>query len=167
LTFDDGYQSVYDGAFPVLREFQTPATLFLATAYLGSKEPYPFDPWALEHWRGLPPAAYCPLAIDQVREMIDSGLVDVGAHTHTHRDLREQPDSFHSDLQISVDFLRDTFALKEVMFAFPFGGRHTGFAGPQMVQAAKQTGVNCGLTTECSLIDGDDSTCLTGIRSRH
>jgi peptidoglycan/xylan/chitin deacetylase (PgdA/CDA1 family) len=153
LTFDDGFQSVYTDAWPVLREFHAPATIFIATAYLGGAAPFPFDTWGWKHRDALPPASYRPLTVEQCREMLDGGLIDLGAHTHTHRDLRDQPDTFREDLQISVDYLRSTWGLTDVTFAFPFGARHSGFAGPRLVTAAKRTGVNCGLTTDCRLID--------------
>jgi peptidoglycan/xylan/chitin deacetylase (PgdA/CDA1 family) len=153
LTFDDGFQSVYTEAWPILREFHVPATIFLATAYLDSTAPFPFDSWGLDHCQRLPPSAYRPLTVAQCREMAESGLIDLGAHTHTHRDLRGQPDCFREDLQTSVDILAATFGLSEVMFAFPYGARYAGFADPELATAAKLAGVNCGLTTECSLID--------------
>jgi peptidoglycan/xylan/chitin deacetylase (PgdA/CDA1 family) len=153
LTFDDGFQSVYTHAWPVLREFRVPATIFLATAYLGSTAPFPFDTWGLKHRDALPADAYRPLSIEQCREMADGGLIELGAHTHTHRDLRGRPDAFREDVQISVDVLRSTFGASEVMFAFPFGGKHLGFAGPEMASAAKLSGANCGLTTDCALIE--------------
>src|SRR5690606_30046275 len=31
ITFDDGYQNVFDVAFPILREFLLPATVFINT----------------------------------------------------------------------------------------------------------------------------------------
>jgi peptidoglycan/xylan/chitin deacetylase (PgdA/CDA1 family) len=37
ITFDDGYRDVYDHAFPVLREMGAPATVFVSTAYVGTK----------------------------------------------------------------------------------------------------------------------------------
>ncbi len=152
LTFDDGYQSVYTRVWPILREFHVPATVFLATAYLGSEMPFPFDAWGQNHRDALPPAAFRPLTVAQCREMLESGSIDLGAHSHTHRDLRGQPDSFRQDVQTSVDVLRATFGLTDVMFAFPFGGRHLGFAGSELATAAKLTGATCGLTTECALI---------------
>jgi peptidoglycan/xylan/chitin deacetylase (PgdA/CDA1 family) len=36
ITFDDGYRSTHDLAAPVLREFGLPATVFVATGYVGS-----------------------------------------------------------------------------------------------------------------------------------
>src|SRR5262249_14325564 len=38
VTFDDGYESVYRHAWPILRALRIPATVFLATAYLDSAE---------------------------------------------------------------------------------------------------------------------------------
>jgi peptidoglycan/xylan/chitin deacetylase (PgdA/CDA1 family) len=38
ITFDDGYQNVFDVAFPVLREFQFPATVFLNTGFVGTSK---------------------------------------------------------------------------------------------------------------------------------
>jgi peptidoglycan/xylan/chitin deacetylase (PgdA/CDA1 family) len=153
LTFDDGYQSVYAEAWPILKEFAVPATVFLATAYLDSPAPFPFDSWGARFRGVLPPASYLPLTVAQCREMAEGGLIDLAAHTHTHRDLRGRPDAFREDLETSVDFLRSHFHLTDVMFAFPYGAKHAGFAAPDLVNAAKLTGVKCGLTTECSLID--------------
>jgi peptidoglycan/xylan/chitin deacetylase (PgdA/CDA1 family) len=69
LSFDDGYESVYRHAFPLLKRFGVPATLFLYTDFVGSGSAMS---WA------------------QVREMRDSGLVDVQAHSKSHANLIER-----------------------------------------------------------------------------
>ncbi len=43
LTFDDGYASNYRLAWPVLREFNLPATIFVATGFLDGTEPMWFQ----------------------------------------------------------------------------------------------------------------------------
>lgn len=39
ITFDDGYISIYDTAFPMLREFNFPFTLFLSTGPINNSQP--------------------------------------------------------------------------------------------------------------------------------
>src|SRR5574343_378129 len=43
VTFDDGHADNHDHAWPVLREFGIPATIFLATEYIGSGTTFWFD----------------------------------------------------------------------------------------------------------------------------
>lgn len=153
VTFDDGYQSVYRYAWPLLRELQLPATVFLATAHVGAAAPFPFDPWGMAYAADAPPAAYRPLTVDQCREMAATKLADFGAHTDTHRDFRGRPEEFREDLHKSINFVRAVLGIEDVMFAFPYGSRRRGFADAALVAAAKRTGVICGLTTECALIE--------------
>jgi peptidoglycan/xylan/chitin deacetylase (PgdA/CDA1 family) len=77
LTFDDGFEDVYHNAFPVMREREIPFTLYLTTKPIETGQS--LDP-------RYPEAR--PLAWDQVNEMASSGLATIGAHTHTHLDLR-------------------------------------------------------------------------------
>lgn len=43
LTFDDGYQDFYDVAYPILRTYKLPATLFVPTSMIGEKSPLIHD----------------------------------------------------------------------------------------------------------------------------
>jgi peptidoglycan/xylan/chitin deacetylase (PgdA/CDA1 family) len=85
--------------------------------------------------------------------MLETGLIEIGAHTHTHADFRGRPFDFERDLRISVDAVQELFSQEEVSFAFPYGSRYAGFAADEMVDAARRTGVTCGLTTECATVD--------------
>jgi peptidoglycan/xylan/chitin deacetylase (PgdA/CDA1 family) len=153
VTFDDGFASVCTGAWPVLQELHVPATVFVNTAYLDSGEPFPFDDWGKAQRQRVPAEAYRPLSTAQAREMARSGLVELGAHTHTHADFRGRPEEFRQDLQTCVEVLRQRFGLAEVTFAFPFGRRSLGYVSDALLEAARQTGVLCALTTEAVLVE--------------
>lgn len=64
ITFDDGYISIYDTAFPMLQEFGFPFTLFVSTAPIDAGQPN-FMTW------------------DQIREMSDAGVI-IGNHMVDH-----------------------------------------------------------------------------------
>ena len=153
VTFDDGFASVYAYAWPVLRELQAAATIFLNTAYLDGDEPFPFDGWGNTYRSRLPAEFYRPLTWEECREMAESGLVELGSHTHTHRDFRGRPAELGQDTQTSVELLQTRFGMTTVSFAFPGGRRYLGQSGENLVAALRPLPVTCALTTECQPID--------------
>lgn len=152
VTFDDGYDNVFRNAWPVLRELRVPATVFLATAYLNSEQPFPCDDWSLAGSHDVPPSSWRPLTTGQCRAMAADGLIELGTHTHTHADFRNRPQALVDDLRTSLDVLRDKFGLTDATFAFPYGTKHLGFSGPELSSAAREAGVLCSLTTEDELV---------------
>jgi hypothetical protein len=85
--------------------------------------------------------------------MAADSLVQLGAHTHTHQDFRGRPRAFGADLQTSIDIVRDRFGVEKMTFAFPFGCPFRGFAGADLVAAARTASIECALTTEAVLVD--------------
>ena len=152
VTFDDGFDNIHQFAWPVLERLKVPATIFLATAYLDSADPFPMDNWELAGSGKVPSACWRPLTTEHCREMQASGLIELAAHTHTHQDFRTSPAIFAEDLRRCLAELRRLFGMENATFAFPFGETTLGFANSGLVSAARTVGVLCGLTTESGLV---------------
>lgn len=147
VTFDDGYESVHRHAWPILRDLGIPATVFLATAYLDSDRPFPFDDWTEAGSGRVPAGAWRPLRTEQCAEMNAGGLIDLGSHTHRHAVFRDRPEALRQDLVTSASVLRERFGVTNPTFAFPFG-----IAGPALAEAAREAGMLCALSLEAELV---------------
>lgn len=111
LTFDDGFEDVYDNAFPLLRERGIPFVLYLSTVPIETGEPLNLH---------YPEAR--PLMWDQINKMVESGLVTVGAHTHTHPDLRTlNADDVWREITISDDLIEERTGIRPLHFTYPWG----------------------------------------------
>jgi len=148
ITFDDGFGSVYEHAWPVLRELDVPATVFVNTAYLDSDRPFPFDTWAQTHEFTAPAHAWRPLRVAECEAMFASGLVEIGSHTHTHADFRGRPQQLAADLALANHALQTRLGITSAPFAFPYGRVKWGFASPELGQVVQAAGLQCALTTE-------------------
>lgn len=153
VTFDDGFEGVHTFALPILRKLWIPATVFLATQYLNSHEPFPSDDWVAKGAACVPSVSWRPLTTVQCMELQASGLVELGGHTHTHADFRNRPDDLYEDLILNCTYLKEHFGIERPSFAFPYGTRKLGFSGPILAAAVRKAGMSCALTTEMELAD--------------
>lgn len=156
VTFDDGYENNLTQALPILELLGVPATIFLATAYLDSLQPFPSDDWSAAGDPGVPVETWRPLAYTQCQELAASGLIELGAHTHTHADFRGRPDEFLADICLCRAALRECLGIEQPTFAFPYGTRREGFSGGALADAARIAGLPCALTTEPQLVRPSD-----------
>ena len=103
LTFDDGYDDNYTQLLPLLKKYNVKATVFVITGMLGD-----------EHY----------LTADQVKEMSDSGLVDIQSHTVDHFDLNTltREDQEYQLSQSRLDLARITGKLPHTL-CYPSGAR--------------------------------------------
>lgn len=106
VTFDDGTSDLAEIALPILARHEVPATVYLATRYVDEQLPWPADGVPLS-WAGA-------------REMVDSGLVTIGSHTHSHALLdRLTPDEAADELDRSRGLIHDNLGVAADHFAYP------------------------------------------------
>jgi peptidoglycan/xylan/chitin deacetylase (PgdA/CDA1 family) len=110
LTFDDGYEDFYRHGFPELVNRAMPFVLYLTTRPVETQEPL------------FPGGGAEPLTWDQVGEMAQSGLMTLGAHTHTHLDFRAaSPAQIEDELGTSDELIRSRTGITPRHFAYPWG----------------------------------------------
>lgn len=112
ITFDDGFRSVYEEAFPVLQRHGMSATVFLTAGRPGPPDPS----------RRLPSfEGRDMLSWAEVREMQRHG-VDFGAHTLSHPDLTGLDDErIRSEILGAKAVLEDGLGRPVTSFAYPYG----------------------------------------------
>lgn len=109
LTFDDGYQDLFTTAFPILSEAGMPFTLYLTTGGVGDRSDEPMRASEQLTWGNL-------------EQMLESGLMTLGAHTHTHPDLRSlSMAEIQRELSISDTAISDKLGVVPRHFAYPYG----------------------------------------------
>jgi len=232
VTFDDGYSDNFYNARPLLQRFDVPATIFLATSFLGSKREYWWDDldrlflqpgtlppqlrltlnekeeiwdlggaadysnadfqpnrswrteqpspgmrqelyrsiWqtmqrmpaedqdgiiaALVDWAGVPSGARpgCrPMTIDEVVELAQTGLIEVGAHTMTHPVLSAiAPDRQRDEIQRSKARVEEITRCAVPSFAYPYGD-----VSEVSVDALKDAGLRAACTTKPGCVQAD------------
>jgi peptidoglycan/xylan/chitin deacetylase (PgdA/CDA1 family) len=115
LTFDDGFQTVFRHAFPMLKRYRLAATVFLVAQTL-TPEGRPVD------WVDLPPPWQVgTLTLEEVREMQAAGI-QFGSHSYAHHDLTAlSEEECERDLRASRELLEDLLETRVSLLAYPRG----------------------------------------------
>src|SRR5215210_4927308 len=143
VTFDDGFRSVLEQAFPVLDRLGLPATLFVPTDLVGSGRPMSWP--GLGDWlAGAHAAELLPLDWDELRGLASAGW-EIASHTRTHPRLTTLGDEeLREQLTASRTRLEDELGTTCRSLAYPFGE-----ADERVVAAAREAGYDAagGLPT--------------------
>jgi len=101
LTIDDGFQSFYDNAWPMLKNENIPFILFISTAYVGKK--------GYMNW-------------EQIKEIENSGLGIIGNHCHTHEYLVDETNNqIINDINQAIELFKKKLGHSPKYFSYPFG----------------------------------------------
>lgn len=120
ITFDDGYLNNYTVGFPILKETDMKATIFIVTGRMGLQGAvtYPHFTWK------------------QALEMEKSGVVDIQSHTQYHSHLPEISNaSLALELRKSKYIIEKMLNKKVNILAYPYGEWNEN-----VISAAKNAG---------------------------
>jgi peptidoglycan/xylan/chitin deacetylase (PgdA/CDA1 family) len=175
LTFDDAYVGVFEHARPVLEEFSLPATAFVIAGAPEARETFWWDhpathqdatPERRQRWLaelrgdrrailaelGASPSVTVPRALQPadwatLRSAAESGHIDLGAHTVTHRTL---PTLSEPELTAELSGSRQTIerltGIAPTVLTYPYG-----LWDERVSVAAKAAGYAAALTLELGL----------------
>lgn len=101
LTFDDSRLDFYTNVFPLLKEFNIPATLNVITDFVNHPSGYSF-----------PSGSDKAMTREQIVECHESGLVEIACHGHTHKNTKE-------DVVENLRCLRNMIGDCKIGFASP------------------------------------------------
>ncbi|HEY8097429.1 MAG TPA: poly-beta-1,6-N-acetyl-D-glucosamine N-deacetylase PgaB [Methylobacter sp.] len=163
LTFDDGYLSFYTRVFPLLKKYHYPSTVALVGTWMDG------NVTADEPGKPL-------LSWDQVREMVQSGLVEVASHSYDlHKGVNANPQAnsqaaavtrlyddpmlvyetdeqyrerIHGALLKSAEFIFQHAGIRPRVMVWPYG---------EYNQIAVQASREAGMPVTMGLIDGSNT----------
>lgn len=132
ITFDDGYQSNYDYAFPALAKYGMKAVVSPIGISMGT-----------DRYRNTDRADVPYFGWEEAREMADSGIFEIGSHSfdmHLYPPAEPDPElcregilrlageseedyiaALRRDIESFIDIYEKNMGYRPVVFAFPYG----------------------------------------------
>jgi peptidoglycan/xylan/chitin deacetylase (PgdA/CDA1 family) len=95
ITFDDGYGDNFMHAYPILKKYSMKATIFPVTAFVKDKVEKRTEQ-SMHNFEILMKTPTVKggmdefLSWDEMKQMLDGGLIDIQAHCHTHAAYYEE-----------------------------------------------------------------------------
>jgi peptidoglycan/xylan/chitin deacetylase (PgdA/CDA1 family) len=126
ISFDDGHRSVYENAFPIMKEFNFTGVFYIVANRLGGVENF--------------------VDVKELNEMMDAGW-DVGSHGFSHIDLTLAHDSVAKEIGESKSRLSNALSTQILTFAYPFGT-----IDPFLAQKVNDYGYRAGMGLGTNII---------------
>jgi peptidoglycan/xylan/chitin deacetylase (PgdA/CDA1 family) len=194
LTIDDGRRNCYEFLFPLLKEFELPATFFVVSSFIRGEDWIWTDKvlWLSDQakapaelvgdelddvFRSLnqlrpnerdariaamaksvglsipqePPVKFAPCSWSELREMADSGLMEIGSHSATHPIFSSIGDEESwEELRRSRNQIEDGMGRSVRYFCFP-NGMPGDFRASQ-VRQVQDAGYICSVTAQFGMV---------------
>ncbi|MDG5480890.1 intercellular adhesin biosynthesis polysaccharide N-deacetylase [Staphylococcus xylosus] len=144
LNFDDMDASIYKNAYPILKKHNVPATGFVITNRVGTKN---------FHNLNL-------ITLDQLNEMKASGFWEFNSHTHDLHSLKKNKSlmvsasniKLENDIKNSNSYLKKHFSNQNDSIAYPYGQ-----ISDENITSLKNAGIKYGYTLEDKAITPNDN----------
>lgn len=131
ITFDDGFRSLCDYAFPLLERYAFPATVFVPFDYLGGIDGFSY---------ARPRPDFEILNRDEIADS-QAQRISYGSHSMSHRDLTAlDAQQLHHELNESKKCLSALQSSDFYALAYPFG-----LFNDEVVNASRAAGYHCAL----------------------
>jgi peptidoglycan/xylan/chitin deacetylase (PgdA/CDA1 family) len=131
ITMDDGYRSVYNIAYPILKKYDFTATLFIYTSFVGISK--------------------MAITWDQLKEMQLKGFI-IGSHTIYHSDLTQAKEG-ETEREFMARIKQELYGSKKIIdqklgqdtyiIAYPFG-----YYDQISIQMAKNAGYKMAVSVK-------------------
>ncbi|PTI62167.1 intercellular adhesin biosynthesis polysaccharide N-deacetylase [Staphylococcus xylosus] len=144
INFDDMDASIYKNAYPILKKHNVPATGFVITNRVGTKN---------FHNLNL-------ITLDQLNEMKASGFWKFNSHTHDLHSLKKNKSlmvsasniKLENDIKKSNSYLKKHFSNQNDSIAYPYGQ-----ISDENITSLKNAGIKYGYTLEDKAITPNDN----------
>lgn len=136
LTVDDGYADNLELMLPVLQKYNFKAVVYVVTGET-------FNRWDVENAEN-PEKSVNLMNAEQVKQLADSGLIEIGGHTLTHPRLSQlSKEQQQHEIQENKNTLETILGKPLTSFAYPFGDHNN-----DSKQLAKEAGYDFAVATD-------------------
>lgn len=143
ITFDDGYQDIYENAYPVVKKYGYPATVFVVSDLIGKENLW--DHENLNVRKRL-------LDWDTILELKGNG-VDLGSHTKTHPFLTKlSANELDNEIIGSMEAMEERLKCTVESFCYPYGDYDE-----RAVDSVRKAGYKAALTTRRGFVHKGDN----------
>jgi peptidoglycan/xylan/chitin deacetylase (PgdA/CDA1 family) len=125
ITFDDGHESVYENAFPIMNEFGFSGVFYIVANRIDDVTDF--------------------VNVEQLKAMIAAGW-EIGSHGYTHADVTLHHEAVGLEIGQSKADLERELSTKVQTFAYPFG-KIDPFVAGKVIDYGYRAGMGLGIST--------------------